>query len=89
MSTPEESPLKFPCDFEIKAFGKAEDDFVDHVAALVRRYAPNLDPATIRVRPSREGRWVSVVLTIRATSREQLEAVYSDLREDPRVIATL
>lgn len=89
MSTPEESPLQFPCEFEVKAFGKAEDDFADHVAGLVRRFAPALAAEDIRVRPSKEGRYQSVVMTIRATSREQLEAIYSDLREDPRVIASL
>jgi len=94
MNTPEpgpaqESPLKFPCDYEIKAFGKAEEGFTQHVADLVRRYAPSLQSKQIRVRPSREGRYVSVVMTIRATSREQLEAIYRDLQEDTRVIATL
>lgn len=89
MTNPEESPLQFPCEFEVKAFGKAEDDFKDHVIGLVRRYAPGLTEEEVRVRPSKEGRYQSVVMTIRATSREQLEAIYSDLREDPRVIASL
>lgn len=89
MSTPEESPLQFPCEFEVKAFGKAEDDFADHVAGIVRRYAPGLTADEVRVRPSKEGRYQSVVMTIRATSREQLEALYTDLRDDPRVIASL
>ena len=88
-SSPQESPLKFPCDFEVKAFGKAEEGFTQHVADIVRRYAPSLHSKQIRVRPSREGRYVSVVMTVRATSREQLEAIYRDLQEDTRVIATL
>jgi len=32
---------------------------------------------------------VSVVMTVHATSREQLEAIYHDLQKDTRVIATL
>ncbi len=85
----QKSPLVFPCEFEVKAFGKAEEGFTQHVAEIVRRYAPGLESRQIRVRPSREGRYVSVVMTVHATSREQLEAIYHDLQKDPRVIATL
>ncbi|MGI5845004.1 MAG: YbeD family protein [Candidatus Xenobium sp.] len=85
----QESPLVFPCDFEIKVFGKTEEDFPQHVAEIVRRYAPGLEPERIRVRPSREGRYISVVMTVNATSKEQLEAIYHDLQKDARVLATL
>ena len=89
MTESQDSPLTFPCDFPIKAVGAAEEGFAGHVASLVRRYAPGLSDDHITQRPSREGRYVSVTVTIRATSREQIEAIYHDLRADERVLAAL
>jgi putative lipoic acid-binding regulatory protein len=84
-----DSPLKFPCDFPIKAMGPKDVDFPLFITEIIRRHAPDLDNGTLRVKESRHGRFQSVTLTIRASSREQLDAIYRDLSSDKRVIMAL
>jgi len=81
-----ESRLEFPCAFPIKAMGRAEADFEGLVVGLLRRHAPDLDETLIRVRASRGGRWLSVTVTIEASSQDQLDAIYRDLSAHERVV---
>lgn len=74
-----ESPLKFPCEFPIKAIGKARDDLDSIVFSLVRPHVPDLGEGAIRTRPSRHGNYQSITVTINATSRAQLDAIYHEL----------
>ena len=83
------SPLQFPCDFPIKAMGHSAADFQSLVTAIVSRHAPDVDPNTLRVQASRHGRYQSVTLTIRARSREQLDALYRELSGHERVLMAL
>ncbi len=84
-----DSLLEFPCDFPIKAMGYRSDDFQPLVVELVRRHAPDLDPTKLRIQDSRGGRYRSVTVTVRATSREQLDAIYRDLSGHERVVMVL
>jgi len=77
-----ESPfdlLEFPCDYEFKVFGPNEEAFreavVDAVSAVlaISRHA-------LRERPSRNGTYRCVTVLVRLQSREQLEAIYRQLR---------
>jgi putative lipoic acid-binding regulatory protein len=83
------SPLQFPTDFPIKIMGRRVDGFADAIAEVVRRHAPGFDPATLQMRPSREGTWLGLTATIRATSREQLDALYRELSAHPMVKVVL
>lgn len=84
-----ESLLEFPCDFSIKAMGKAEPDFDILVYELVRRHAPDIHEGAVRSRPSKGGKWVSVTVTLRAESRDQLDAIYLDLTAHEKVVMAL
>ena len=53
------------------------------------RHAPDFDPATIEMRSSKQGRYLSLTVTIQARSREQLDALYSELSGHPMVIMVL
>ncbi|MCP5419392.1 MAG: DUF493 domain-containing protein [Gammaproteobacteria bacterium] len=81
--------LRFPCDFPIKAMGLSNADFPDLVTEIVGRHAPDLDVSQTRVQSSRQGRYQSVTVTIRAQSREQLDAIYRDLSAAERVVMAL
>jgi uncharacterized protein len=85
----EGSPLAFPCDFPIKVMGRKQPGFAQAVADVVRRHAPDFDPATIEMRPSRQGRYLSVTCVVRATSREQLDGLYQELCDHPGVVMVL
>lgn len=84
----EASLLSFPCDFPIKAMGEAEG-FDLLVVELVRRHAPNLRENAVETRPSRNGRYVSVTVTIQAESQAQLDAIYQELSACEAVLMAL
>ena len=79
----------FPCNFPIKAMGKTQPDFYQIVIDLLRVHVPDLDETTLKVQPSRNGRYQSVTLTVRATSREQLDAIYQALTDSDHVMMAL
>ena len=83
------SPLAFPCDFPIKVMGRKQPRFVQAVTGIVRKHAPDFDAATVEMRPSRQGKYLSVTCVVRATSREQLDALYQELCDQPGVVMVL
>ena len=85
----EASPLAFPCDFPIKIMGRKQQGFAQEVMNVVLRHAPDFNPATMEMRPSRQGRFLSVTCVVRATSREQLDALYQELCDHPGVVMVL
>ena len=85
----ESSALAFPCDFPIKVMGRKEPRFAQAITDIVRKHAPDFEPATVEMRPSRQGKYLSVTCTVRATSREQLDALYRELCDHPAVVMVL
>lgn len=85
----EGSLLDFPCDFPIKAMGRKTPGFAQAITDIVRRHAPDFDPATVEMRPSRQGRYLSVTCVVHASSREQLDALYQELCDHPWVVMVL
>ncbi|NLD53597.1 MAG: DUF493 domain-containing protein [Burkholderiaceae bacterium] len=84
-----EDVLQFPMDFPVKVMGRRTDDFADVIVAIVRNHAPAFDPATLEMRISRKGNYLSVTATIRAESRPQLDALYRELTSHPLVSVVL
>ncbi|MBS0322156.1 MAG: DUF493 family protein [Proteobacteria bacterium] len=84
-----ESLLEFPTSFPIKVMGKRADGFAQAIVDVVLRHAPDFDAATLEMRASREGNYLSVTATVNATSREQLDALYRELTSHPLVSIVL
>ncbi len=82
----EESLMEFPCSFLIKAMGRATDDFEMLIIEIVRKHYPDVTEGAVKTRPSREGKYISVTVTINAQSREQLDNIYLDLTAHERVL---
>lgn len=81
--------LQFPTDFPIKIMGRRVDGFADEITAVLRRHAPEFDASTLEMRPSRAGTYLGLTATVRATSREQLDALYRELSSHPLVKVVL
>ena len=77
--------VEFPCDYLLKVMGDAGADFREVVIAVVREHAPDLDETIVSVRESRNGRFLSVNVTIRATGEAQLQAIFASLKQTGRV----
>ncbi len=93
MSTPapttSDSLLTFPCVFPIKVMGRTQDGFAQSIVGVVRKHAPDFDAATLEMRASRAGKYLSLTCTVNATSREQLDGLYRDLSSHPMVALVL
>ena len=91
MSDPQasESLLTFPCVFPLKVMGRREDDFAQVVSEIAQRHAPDFHPRTLEMRTSKNGRYLSLTVTINAKSREQLDGLYSELSKHPMVMMVL
>lgn len=84
-----ESIIEFPCDFPIKAMGHAKGNFELTVVEIVRRHAPDLKDTAIHTRPSSNGNYLSVTITVNAKSKQQLDAIYMDLTACEKVLMAL
>jgi putative lipoic acid-binding regulatory protein len=84
-----ESLLTFPCAFPIKVMGRTQDGFAQAILAVVHRHAPDFDAATLEMRPSSAGNYLSLTCTVNATSRAQLDELYRDLTSHPMVALVL
>lgn len=89
MQVNNESLFEFPCEFPIKVMGRALDDFDAMVVGIIRKHVPQFSDTTVRSRLSRGGQYVSVTVTIRATSRDQLDRIYMELTSNERVLVAL
>jgi putative lipoic acid-binding regulatory protein len=81
--------LAFPCEFPIKVLGRRRAGFAQTIVDIVKRHAPEFDAATLEMRASREATYLSLTLTIRATSRAQLDGLYRELCDHPMVTMVL
>jgi len=85
----EPSLIEYPCDFPLKIMGKSQDGFAQAVLGVVRTHAPDFDGASMDMKASSGGKYVSLTCTIRATSRAQLDALYKALCDHPLVVMVL
>lgn len=81
----DETLLEFPCDFPIKVMGKRREGFAQEVVGIVLKHAPDFDAATVGMRASRNGNYLSVTCVVPAHSRAQLDALYRELVAHPWV----
>ena len=82
----EKPVIEFPVeDYPISVIGTAGEEFAGHVAAIVQEHDEDFDAAQVVERPSSRGTYVSLRLSIRATSEAQLKALHRDLMAHPLV----
>ena len=77
--TQRETLLEFPCDFPLKIMGASDAGFAQAIADVVLRHAPDFDVATMEMRASKAGNYLSLTCTVRAVSQAQLDALYREL----------
>ena len=89
MDGEQQSLLTFPVDFPMKIVGRREGGFAQGVMEIVLKHAPDFQPANMEMRPSKQGKYLSLTVTINARSQEQLDALYTELSKHPRVMMVL
>jgi hypothetical protein len=81
----QETLLEFPCDFAIKAMGETSDDLDAIVIEIVRRHVDDIAEGAVSSKQSSGGKFTSITVMIRATSKQQLDAIYQDLSSHQRI----
>lgn len=85
----DDKALKFPCRFPIKVMGRQSSGMEEIAVGLVGEHVANIDAEDIQTRPSSNGRFVSVTITVTAESQEQLDAIYQSLTDHEAVLFAL
>ncbi|MDJ0941795.1 MAG: DUF493 domain-containing protein [Woeseiaceae bacterium] len=85
----EDTIMEFPCEFPIKMMGKESPEFHATARALVEKHTGPLDDDAFQSAQSRNGRFVSITVTVTATSREQLDNIYRELTASDAVLMAL
>jgi len=86
---PDQSLIEYPCDFPLKILGHTQPGFAQAILGVVKQHAPDFDDASLTMKTSKKGKYLSVTCVIRATSREQLDALYQALCDHPMVVMVL
>ena len=83
------SPLEFPCDFIIKVMGKTDSAFEDNVISIIKKHYPDTSDDQISKRPSKDNNYLAITAKVYAESKEQLDALYQDLSNEPTILMAL
>jgi len=69
--------------------GLAGNDFDALVVEIIIRHIGEVTEGAIVVRPSRNGKYVSVTVTFEAKDQEQLDSLYRELSAHERIMMVL
>jgi uncharacterized protein len=81
--------IEYPSDFPIKIMGVRHDAFAQTMVEVVLQHDPTFDAGKMEMRPSSKGTYLGLTVTVRATSREQLDNLYRALSSHPMVKVVL
>ena len=87
--TEQETLFEFPCEFPIKVMGKSHVDFEITVMTIVSKHVPDISEGALKTRPSSNGKFVSITITIQAESKDQLDNIYRELSGHELVLMAL
>jgi len=86
---PEPTLIEYPCEFPIKIMGHTRAGFAQAMLEIVDRHVPDFDGATMEMKTSKRGKYLSITCTVNARSRAQLDALYRELCDHPMVVMVL
>ena len=81
--------FNFPEPFSIKVMGRNTADFEALMLALILPHLADQSGIETKSRPSKDGNYLSLTVTIQAQSREQLDAIYRALSAHELVLMVL
>lgn len=85
----EESAIEFPCEFPVKMMGHNSPEFRTTTRALIEKHAGKVADTAIKESLSRNERFVSITITVTATSQQQLDDIYQDVSDHEDVLMAL
>jgi putative lipoic acid-binding regulatory protein len=77
MNTNFDQLLDFPCHQTFKILGVADDMLTEHVVGCLQIHSPG--DYSPRLKASSKGTYHSLSLSVRVTSKEHMETIYTEL----------
>jgi putative lipoic acid-binding regulatory protein len=84
-----ESIMEFPCEFPIKMMGHDTPKFHAVAISLIESHMGPVSDDAIKINTSTQGNFVSITVTITATSQKQLDDIYTDVSDHEDVLMAL
>lgn len=85
--TPPKPLIEYPTVYAFKVMGKHEEDFVEYVRVKFSRLVgAELGPDAIAQNVSKEGRYVSVTVSVFLLSEEHRQTIYAEIHTDKRIV---
>ena len=81
--------LQFPCDFVLKVMGHDNEAFELRTLEIIQKHYPNTPESNISRRSSKSKKYIALSVTVHATSKAELDALYQDLSQCPEVLMAL
>ena len=89
MTEQPETLLEFPCQFPIKAMGKADIELDLLVLEIVQKHAHVPEKIVMNTRPSKNGSYLAVTVIVEAQSKLELDTIYQQLSSHPLVLMAI
>jgi putative lipoic acid-binding regulatory protein len=77
--------ITFPCHFPIKIIFNNVPGAEEALLAIVRDHYPDLTDSAIKLKPSENGQYVSLTVTVVAQDQASLDMLYRQLTQHPHI----
>lgn len=77
--------ITFPCHFPIKIIFNNVPGAEEALLAIVRQHYPALSDSAIKQKPSENGQYVSLTVTVVAHDKASLDMLYRELTQSPYI----
>ncbi len=84
-----ESLLEFPCEFPVKAMGRADQPVRAVFERIVAEHVPQGHVLSWDEKPSGKGNFIAVTVCIQASDQDQLDRIYHALTDAPEILVAL
>ena len=81
--------IPFPTEFTIRVIGRNDNDFEPMVVSLLQKHTGEIASSAVRARQSRDGNYLSVIVTFWAENKNQLDLIYQELSDNQYVLMAL
>ncbi|MDX1561597.1 MAG: DUF493 domain-containing protein [Gammaproteobacteria bacterium] len=85
----QDSAFEFPCEIPVKVFGHNDDEFIHVVTTIVKAHFVSFSDTDVSERLSRNDRYLSLTVRVFAESREQIDALYTELSGHESILMVL
>ena len=78
--------IEFPCDYPVKVIveiisGELKETLFEEIIGIIEKHDPTLAKEKITYNPSRNGKYTSVRFILWATGTDQLDKMFTELKQ--------